>query len=108
MKQIYIERLLKLARLLEETTEKIRYTTPQEIVFFDEEAQIGIEACYLRWAFYDIPIVFTEWKYRGEISILNPKTNEWFQLPDVPVHYLADKDKGTVWSAMFFFGLHEP
>lgn len=108
MKQIYKERLLKLAHLLEETTEKIQYTAPQEIVFFDEESQTGIETHYFRWAFYEVPSLFKEWNYRGEASILNSKTSEWFELPDVPVHDLAGKDNGTVWSAMFFFGLHDP
>lgn len=55
MKQIYKERLLKLAHLLQETTEKIRYTPPQEIVFFDEESQTGTEAHYFRWALMKFP-----------------------------------------------------
>jgi hypothetical protein len=52
-----------------------------------------------------MPWLFQEWNYRGETGFIHE--GEWTYINDFPVHYLANRDQGTVWSALFFLGLNE-
>ena len=88
-----------------EISYEIWYTDPQTIVFYDEETHTGFETIYFRWVFYEMPWLFQEWNYRGETGFIHE--GEWTYINDFPVHYLANRDQGTVWSALFFLGLNE-
>lgn len=91
MKSQHINRLIMLANHLEKIKNPISDRT-QEIVFLETNSQVFVEAQYYAWVFNDCPKLFPGWRYRNS----------------APVYYLADRDKGTVWSAMFFFGLISP
>ena|SRR6218665_1817039 len=102
---IYWERLEKLAVSLFEISYEIWYTEPQNIVFYDQETHTGFEATYFRWVFEETVGLFWGWKYRGERGFFFE--GEWHYVNDLPVYHMANRDQGTVWSALFFFGLNE-
>ncbi len=96
MKKKYQCRLRKLAEHLIKSSGIIKYYAPQTIVFYDLEEHMSIECLYCKWCFDNLESVFQEFQLRGE----------------VPVHHLANFEigynpfnRGTVWSALFFFGL---
>lgn len=107
MESYHIERLDKLAKYISEVGNELWYMEPQAIFFFHWDSQNAFEAFYHRWALYELPWIFREWYYRGENNVYDSYMKEWFIISDVPVHSLAGRDQGTVWSCLFFFGLDE-
>lgn len=107
LKMRHINRLKKLASYLIEVNNELWYMEPQAIAFIEEESQKGFEVKYHRWSLYDLPWLFKQWHYRSETNLYDSYSQKWFTIDDAPVHNLAGRDQGTVWSCMFFFGLDE-